>query len=1854
MSLVGNFTANTDRQEQTTGVGRRLSRSQDDPQNTIPPTQQPDDETEVDERAKARDEVTSLARTMSRRSQPGEQGVAAGDPLRPEEGSIFDPWSQNFDHEAWAKAVWDLSANDPNTGPHRTAGVAFENLSAYGFGTDSDYQTTVGNMPLKAWGAVKGMLGGNKGRKVQILEGLDGIIESGEMLVVLGPPGSGCSTFLKTLANETHGFYIGEDSKINYKGITPKQMKKNFAGEAIYSAETEQHFPQLTVGQTLEFAAQARAPRHPPGGLSQREYAKQLAAVMMATFGISDTKDVKVGNDYIRGVSGGQRKRVSIAEVALAGSPLTLWDNSTRGLDSATAVSFCQSIRSSVKMTGGVACVAIYQSPAPAYECFDKVIVLYEGRSIFFGRADKAKEFFVNMGFHCPEQQTVPDFLTGLTSPLERRVRDGFNGPVPRTPEEFERRWKESPEYKALKAELADYDKRYPTNSEQLEQFKASRRAQQAKSVRPSSPFTLSYTGQVKLCLRRGFQRLRADPSLTFMQLFGNSAMALIVSSVFYNLPQTSSSFYSRGALLFFAILLNAFGSALEILTLYSQRPIVDKHARYAFYHPSAEAFASMLTDMPYKIVNAILFNDIIYWMTNLRRDAGHFFFFLLVSFTLTLTMSMFFRSIAALSRSLSQALVPAALLILALVLYTGFAIPTRYMLGWISWVRYLNPIQYGFESLMVNEFNGQSYFCDQVVPTGAGYPDVSSGFAACSVAGSIAGSNVVDGTTYINESYGYYASHKWRNYGIVWAFLIGLMCLYLGASEYISEAKSKGEVKLYPRTRIPKRHRNEEPDADDIESQGASSGRTAQDNTYEEDVAKEVNIKKQTAIFHWEDLCYDIPVKGGTRRLLDHVDGWVKPGTLTALMGVSGAGKTTLLDVLASRVSMGVITGDILVDGNPRDDSFQRKTGYVQQQDLHLETATVREALQFSALLRQPKSVPREEKLAYVEEILVLLGMDKYADAVVGRTGEGLNVEERKRLSIAVEMVAKPELLLFLDEPSSGLDSQTSWSILDLLDTLKNHGQAILCTIHQPSAMLFSRFDRLLFLARGGKTIYFGNVGEGSHKLISYFERNGSQKFPPGVNPAEFMLEVIGAAPGSHSDIDWHQTWKDSAELQDVKAELHELKGAPKPVDKSQQDKWAYKEFAVPLMTQFWEVQKRVFQQYWRSPVYIYSKTVLCTLVPLFIGFSFYGADTSIQGLTNQLFAVFLLFTVFGQLVQQIMPQFVKQRESYEVRERPSRTYSWIIFMLSNIFVELPWNTLMAVIMYFCLYYPIGLYNNAGEDVHIRGFLFFLFVWQFLLFTSTFSHMMIAFNETAENGGNLANLLFSLCGVLATPSVFPQFWIFMYRVGPFTYLAEGLLSAAVGNTEVRCSSSEYLRFPPATGTCGEYLSSYMSAAGGYLLDENATDECQFCSIQYTNVFLNSVSYSYNNRWRDFGLMWVYIIFNIFAALGLYYWARMPKKSRKQKKQEKAAFAAAEKQHHRFGRADKAKEFFVNVCFHCPEQQTVPDFLTGLTSPLERRVRDGFNGPVPRTPKEFERRWKESPEYKALKAELADYDKRYPTNSEQLEQFKASRRAQQAKSVRPSSPFTLSYAGQVKLCLHRGFQRLRADPSLTFMQLFGNSAMALVVSSVFYNLPQTSSSFYSRGALLFFSILLNAFGSALEILTLYAQRPVIDKQSRYAFYHPSAEAFASMLTDMPYKIVNAILFNNIIYRMTNLRRDAGHFFFFLLVSFTLTLTMSMFFRSIAALSRSLSQALVPAALLILALVLYTGFAIPTRYMLGWISWVRYLNPIQYGFEALMVNEFNGQSYFCDQVVPSDTSYTDVSSAFAGCTSVEGW
>lgn len=308
------------------------------------------------------EEILQLARrlTSQSHSSPGTLFPV------PANGQL-DPSSPQFNARKWAKAFYDLRTDILDGSPPKTTGFAFKNLDVYGFGSATDFQKSVGNIWLEI-GTVARKLIRQKQQRVDILHGLEGVVNSGEMLAVLGPPGSGCSTFLKTVAGEMHGFYVGQDAVMNYEGIHPDQMHQSFRGECIYTAEVDHHFPHLTVGDTLYFAARARCPKHIPEGITRQEYAEHLRDVTMAMFGISHTKNTRVGNDFVRGVSGGERKRVTIAEAALSYSPLQCWDNSTRGLDSANALEFCRTLRTQADTLGCTSCVAIYQASQDAYD----------------------------------------------------------------------------------------------------------------------------------------------------------------------------------------------------------------------------------------------------------------------------------------------------------------------------------------------------------------------------------------------------------------------------------------------------------------------------------------------------------------------------------------------------------------------------------------------------------------------------------------------------------------------------------------------------------------------------------------------------------------------------------------------------------------------------------------------------------------------------------------------------------------------------------------------------------------------------------------------------------------------------------------------------------------------------------------------------------------------------------------------------------------------------------------------------------------------------------------------------------------------------------------------------------------------------------------------------------------------------------------------------------------------------------------------------------------------------------------------------------------------------------------------
>lgn len=273
---------------------------------------------------------------------------------------------------------------------------------------------------------------------------------------------------------------------------------------------------------------------------------------------------------------------------------------------------------------------------------------------------------------------------------------------------------------------------------------------------------------------------------------------------------------------------------------------------------------------------------------------------------------------------------------------------------------------------------------------------------------------------------------------------------------------------------------------------------------------------------------------------------------------------------------------------------SFARKVAYAQQADIHLPTSTVREALEFSAILRQSELYTPEERLAYVSDVIELLDMKDFVDAVVGVPGEGLNVEQRKKVTIGVELAVRSEILLFLDEPTSGLDSNTAWAICKLLRDLSRSGQAILCTIHQPSADLFQMFDKLLLLSESGEQIYFGNIGHNCQEVVNYFESQGARHCDEAENPAEWLLEVTKAANSENGSI-WAERWNDSEAKKEIEAHLQTIKHNLEERPSEQNiDPAKTTEFAREFVTQLHMLTKRYLLRDWRTPSYLYSKSLL------------------------------------------------------------------------------------------------------------------------------------------------------------------------------------------------------------------------------------------------------------------------------------------------------------------------------------------------------------------------------------------------------------------------------------------------------------------------------------------------------------------------------------------------------------------------------------------------------------------------------------------------------------------------------------
>jgi ABC-type multidrug transport system ATPase subunit/ABC-type multidrug transport system permease subunit len=1357
-----------------------------------------------------------------------------------------------------------------NLSPH--VSLAWENVSVFGddiarvVQKDATSLFTDLNQFYGLWGRT---------REKTILSGIDGLLSPGEMLLVLGPPQSGCTSLLKVLAGQTEGYRRWSGS-ISYSGVPLATMQKRFSSMMAFNGELDNHFPYLTVSQTLDFAASTKTPHQRMNGISRTDYIKTTTKVLLAAFGLQHTANTRVGNDFVRGVSGGERRRVSIAEMLLTRACVTCWDNPTRGLDSSTSLDFAQALRVATNLTDNVSISALYQPGNSLLDIYDKVLLLHQGRQIFFGTLEAAHNYFEEMGYAYKSRQTIAEFLVSVTDPNARALRAGFEDKVPRTAQEFADRWRTSGEYHQLQRSIEEYNKIQESKVQvEIHRFKSHQSTQKAPATRTNSPYNINIGMQFNTTFLRACQRIKGEYAYFLAITVTMLVIPLVIGSMFYNIAPGTSGFFSKGGLIFFVILFNIIVNFAETVAQFSQRPIVEKHHAYGMYHPYIDALSSMISQYPLKFVNILVFSVIIYFTANLKREIGPFFIFVLFVYISTLTMTAWFRLVAALANTVEAALAVAGISMLPLAMYGGYIIPRPSMHPWFKWISYVNPIYYTVEALMANEFHNLNAPCQVLIPSGHGFENASIANQVCTTVGARSGSAFVLGDDYIDIALDYHYAHIWRNLGISIAIFAALTIGYALATEF---KKLGGSTSSY--TVFRKGTNHVEP-ASDLESGVSNPPLPSIPNN---ETKERPSFGQSKDVFSWKNMNFDIEIKGNKRRLLSDVQGFVEPGTLTALMGASGAGKTTLLNVLAQRTDIGMVSGDRAINGVPLDESFKRRTGYVQQQDVHLAEMTVREAFQFSALLRQARDTPEAEKYTYVEEIIAVLGMEEYAEAVIGVPGKGLSAEKRKRTTIGIELVARPSLLLFLDEPTSGLDSQSASSIINLLRDLADAGQAILCTIHQPSATLLEKFDRLLLLASGGKTVYFGDLGKDSQNLVNYFAQYGPNVCPADANPAEWVLEQVGAGASAQATLDWPCVWATSKERQAVASRIESFKSAPLATSDaiSQRSPLAVpnettqapsQTFATTWLYQYSCVQRRLFVQHWRSPAYINSKLFINIFGGLFLAFTFYKEESTIQGLQNKMFAVFMVLLLCLVLIVLLQPRLIVLREIYDVRERYSNMYHWSVFVVASIIVEIPFNVVISSFCFICWFFPVGWWHDVSAARSV--FMWFVFVL-YQLYHTTFSQAIAIVSPNAETAAMLTILLYTFIlafsGVLQPLSQLVNFWHFAYYVSPFTWLVSALMFAGTHNVPVRCAPTEINIFQPPNGTtCGEYAGAFATASFAAIYNPDAMQDCEFCQLTVSDTYLASMNIFFTDRWRNVGLLVVYTVFNIiFFVIGFY------------------------------------------------------------------------------------------------------------------------------------------------------------------------------------------------------------------------------------------------------------------------------------------------------------------------------------------------------------------------------------------------
>ncbi|KAK4835862.1 hypothetical protein QYF36_015451 [Acer negundo] len=1210
--------------------------------------------------------------------------------------------------------------------------------------------------------------------KINIINDVSGIIKPGRMTLLLGPPGCRKTTLLKSLSGN-QDLSLKVTGEVSYNGYKLEEFIPQKT--SAYISQNDQHIAEMTVRETLDFSAcclgvGSRAEIMMEVSKREKEagifpdpdidtYMKAISVTgakrtlqtdyILKILGLEICADTLVGDVMRRGISGGQKKRLTTGEMIIGPTKALFMDEITNGLDSSTAYQIVACLQQVVHITDSIALVSLLQPAPETFDLFDDIILMAEGKIVYHGPRDNVIDFFQDCGFRCPQRKGVADFLQEVISRKDQE-QYWLHIDIPYnfvSADMFSRKFKESRLGKKLNEDLSEpYDK-----------------SKSHKNALSFSLYSLSRWNLFKACMSRELLLMKRN---SFVYVFKTTQLiivAIITMTVFLRAEldvDVIDANYYMGAL-FFALIILLVDGIPELSMTIARLEVFYKQKKLCFYPAWAYAIPATILKVPLSIIESLAWTSLTYYVIGYSPEVWRFFCQFILLFAVHFTSVSMFRFLASVFQTMVMSMAAGSFSILSVLLFGGFVITKPSMPVWLKWGFWVSPITYGEIGLSVNEFLAPRWQKTLSTNTTIGRATLES-----------RGLNF--------EGYFF-----WISLGALFGFALAFN---IGFTLALSFLKSPGSTRAMISHEIFSKIQGSEDSCDGKHAEKKSS--KSPDINKESSKGRMVlPFKPLTVAFQDVQYRIDTPLEMRERgfsqeklQLLSDITGALRPGVLTALMGVSGAGKTTLLDVLSGRKTSGCIEGEIQIGGYPKvQETFARISGYCEQTDIHSPQITVEESVIFSAWLRLAPQIDSKTKAEFVNEVLETIELDGIKDALVGIPGvNGLSTEQRKRLTIAVELVANPSII-FMDEPTTGLDARAAAIVMRAVKNVADTGRTIVCTIHQPSIDIFEAFDELILLKSGGRMIYSGPLGKHSSSVIEYFEGiAGVQKIKDNYNPATWMLDVTSTSAEAELGVDFAQIYRDSV-LYENNKELVKQLSTPPP---GSRDLHFPTRFSQSGWGQFKSCLWKQNLSYWRSPSYNLMRILHTLASSLFFGILFWKQGKKLdnqQNLFNILGSIYASVIFLGiNNCSSVLP-YVAMERTVMYREKFAGMYSPRAYALAQVMVEFPYLLIQAVIYVIITYPMIGYYGSVYK---VFWNLYGMFTT--LLYFNYLGMVLVSLTPNFMIASILSSVFYTLfnlfSGFLIPQPKIPKWWIWLYYLTPSSWALNGMLTSQYGDVD--------------------------------------------------------------------------------------------------------------------------------------------------------------------------------------------------------------------------------------------------------------------------------------------------------------------------------------------------------------------------------------------------------------------------------------------------------------------------------------